>query len=126
MALAKQERAMEGRAISEPPHIEHVSPSPGRRLAHWASIAVLPVGTAALILFALWKLFGPVFPESKLRAVDGATEADVRRILGQPSEITAQGQWIYDWWPNQGWVSITFDEGGRVCVVNDEQVGVFR
>jgi hypothetical protein len=79
----------------------------------------------APILGTLWIFFGPVVSSIKLEKLEGVTKDEVRRIVGEPEEIS-DNQWLYSWWPNQGWVSISFDGNGRVAVVNDEQVGIFR
>jgi hypothetical protein len=50
----------------------------------------------------------------------GAGQADVRRLLGDPSEVR-DDEWIYARSLNSGWVQIRFDETERVTGVNDEQ-----
>ncbi len=84
--------------------------------------AVIVVGTAALLLVgAAWWIGGPVIPASTLKSLRGTTQADVRRILGDPSEVQANGGWIYARCLNPGRVQLYFDEAERVSGVNDEQ-----
>jgi hypothetical protein len=70
---------------------------------------------------AAWWIGGPVIPATTLKALRGATQADVRRILGDPAEVMSYGDWIYDRPLNPGYVAISFDDDGHVRSVNDEQ-----
>lgn len=81
---------------------------------------VLVVG-AIFLCWAAWMIVGPVIPAQTLKSLRGATQADVRRILGEPSEVQSDGTWVYDRPPTQGWVQISFDDDGLVQSVNDEQ-----
>lgn len=74
-----------------------------------------------LICGAYWLVLGPVIPPGKLDGLREATRADVRRILGDPTEVHPSGNWIYMRLFNPGWVEIYFDHDGRVSVINDEQ-----
>jgi hypothetical protein len=75
-----------------------------------------------LLVAAGWWIGGPVIPASTLKALRGAAQSDVRRILGAPATIMSDGGWIYDRPPNPGWVAISFDDDGQVRSINDEQV----
>jgi hypothetical protein len=69
-----------------------------------------------------WLLFGPVIPFRDLHSLYGASRDDVAEALGHPTAIQNDSEWIYTRWPNQGYVGVTFDQSGRVIVVNDESV----
>jgi len=87
----------------------------------WLCITAALVICAFAVVGAAWVIVGPVIPARTLTGVRGKTQAEVRYILGEPSEIQAGGDWTYDRWPTQGWVTIGFDERGRVISINDEQ-----
>ena len=87
-----------------------------------ATAGVVACGAVLSLIGAAWWIGGPVISARTLKALRGTTQADVRRILGEPNEIMPDGDWIYDRPPNPGWVAISYDEGGSVQSVNDEQV----
>src|SRR6266852_4813123 len=68
-----------------------------------------------------WWIGGPVIPAGTLKSLRGATQANVRRILGEPTRIMDYGDWIYSRPLNAGYVAIAFDADGHVRSVNDEQ-----
>jgi len=95
---------------------------PVRKLIWLATACLVAFGAVVSLIGAAWWIGGPVISAGTLKALRGSTQADVRRILGEPNEIMHDGDWIYDRPPNPGWVAISFDEGGSVQSVNDEQV----
>jgi hypothetical protein len=92
-----------------------------RRKLTWLGVAISAVISALLLIAAAWWIGGPVIPASTLKGLRGATQADVRRILGDPSRVQADGEWIYARRLNPGWVQICFDGAKCVSGVNDEQ-----
>jgi len=78
--------------------------------------------TMFLLCGGAWWILGPVIPAKTLFDLRGATQADVRRVLGDPTEIREPEVWIYKRQGNPGWVEIAFDASGRVWSINDEQV----
>jgi hypothetical protein len=88
------------------------------RLVKFCAVGV--VGVSMLVGAARW-IIGPVISARTLESIHGATRDDVLRILGEPSEMQSQGDWIYDRPPTAGWVKISFGENGRVQLINDEQ-----
>lgn len=97
----------------------NVGLSNGRRWMVVAAIAV--VAGALLVCCAGWLIVGPVIPARTLELLHSAPMDDVRRLLGDPSQIQDSGNWIYDRPPTQGWVAISFNENGRVRAIDDEQ-----
>ncbi len=82
---------------------------------------------SAVCLFAIaviaWRfLFGCILDGETIAELESGDSDDVIRVLGQPSAIHNDRTWIYAPFPNQGWVSIAFDDQGNVLSVNDESV----
>lgn len=92
-----------------------------RKLIWRAKVCVTGFVGVFLLMRAAWWIGGPVIPASTLKTLRGATQSDVRRILGNPAEIMPYGDWIYDRPLNPGYVAIAFDDDGYVRFVNDEQ-----
>jgi len=92
-----------------------------RKLVLIARACVIAFGGMSLLAGAAWWVGGPVIPAPTLKALRGSKQSDVRRVLGEPSNIMDYGDWIYDRPLNPGWVAIAFDEDGSVRSVNDEQ-----
>jgi hypothetical protein len=105
----------------------NVAPTISERPNHvrkltWLATACLVAFVGTLLLVeAAWSIVGPVIPPDTLKSLRGAMKDDVRRILGEPSEIQRDGDWTFVRPPRQGWVTISFDENGRVHLINDEQ-----
>ena len=99
----------------------HENPHPDRARSAAGCLIIALLGMV-LLGGGAWWILGPVIPAKTLRGLHGVTQADVRGILGDPTEIQEHEIWIYKRPGNPGWVEIAFDEDGRVWSINDEQV----
>lgn len=90
-------------------------------VAFWPTVATVVLIVPLIVCGAAWWIVGPVIPAHTLESIHEATRDDVRRILGEPTEIQSHRDWIYVRPPTAGWVKISFGENGRVQLINDEQ-----
>jgi hypothetical protein len=89
----------------------------------WSLILITAVCSIILLAIAtVWITSGPVISPHRLARLEVATQQDVLRELGQPAEIQSSRSWIYERWGNFGYVTISFDDQGRVRTINDESV----
>lgn len=74
-------------------------------------------------ILALYVVAGPAINRRAFFKVrQGMPKADVRRILGTPTDGDGTEVWYYQRWGNFGWAEVHFDYSGRVVFTNDESV----
>lgn len=95
---------------------------PADRVRSRAGCLIVALLGMFILCGGAWWILGPVIPAKTLVSLRAATQADVRRVLGEPTEVMEHGDWIYRRRGNPGWVAIAFDGEGRVWTINDEQV----
>lgn len=79
---------------------------------------------AAFLCFAAFGVqwcLGPIVSQSTLGHLKvGMTTEEVERLLGPPDELGETGYWAYERALNPGWLTVTFNEEGRLVNYNHE------
>ena len=80
--------------------------------------------TVVIVAIALlgavgWQVGGPIRSHRSIESINDRTRDDVIRLIGPPIEIHGD-DWLYTRTGNPGWLSIGFDETGRVESIDHE------
>ena len=87
----------------------------------WELAAGLFAGITLAILIAIYVVAASVVPRYQLEQLrQGMSKSEVRAILGKPTFVEGDREWVYRRWGNPGWVEVYFDEEGLFDHVNDE------